>query len=82
MCLSNTFTLILATIVMTPIAVVGIIIVYITQTQIMTRFVKKRNIRNRLNSNKGTKRDMAISLIPFDRLDFWTLDYPQNGVPI
>jgi len=33
----------------------------------------------RLNSNKGTKRDMAISLIPFDRLDFRTLGYPQNG---
>jgi hypothetical protein len=32
-----------------------------------------------LNSNKGTKRNMAISLIPFDRLDFRTLDYPQNG---
>ena len=35
----------------------------------------------RLNSNKGTKRDMAISLIPFDRLDFRTLGYPQNGAP-
>jgi hypothetical protein len=34
-----------------------------------------------LNSNKGTKRDMAISLIPFDRLDFRTLGYPQNGAP-
>jgi hypothetical protein len=34
-----------------------------------------------LNSNKGTKRDMAISLIPFDRLDFRTLGYPKNGAP-
>src|SRR5271167_1784631 len=34
-----------------------------------------------LNSNKGTKRDMAISLIPFDRLDFRALGYPQNGAP-
>src|SRR5580693_828788 len=34
-----------------------------------------------LNSNKGTKRDMAISLSPFDRLDFRTLGYPQNGAP-
>ena len=24
---------------------------------------------------------MAISLIPFDRLDFRTLSYPQNGAP-
>jgi hypothetical protein len=24
---------------------------------------------------------MAISLIPFDRLDFRTLGYPQNGAP-
>jgi hypothetical protein len=34
-----------------------------------------------LNSNKGTKRDMAISLIPFDRLDFSDFGYPQNGAP-
>jgi hypothetical protein len=34
-----------------------------------------------VNSNKGTKRDMAISLIPFDRLDFRTLGYPKNGSP-
>ena len=34
-----------------------------------------------LNSNKGTKCDMAISLIPFDRLDFRTLGSPQNGAP-
>src|SRR5271165_7137978 len=36
---------------------------------------------NGLNSNIGTKRDMAISLIPFDRLDFRTLGYPQNVAP-
>src|SRR5271165_6578168 len=35
----------------------------------------------RLNSNKGTKHDMAISLIPFDRLDFRTFGYPQNVAP-
>ena len=39
-------------------------------------------LHSRLNSNKGTKRDMAISLIAFDRLDFRTLDYPQNGAPL
>jgi hypothetical protein len=42
-------------------------------------YVRRRYIR--LNSNKGTKRDMAISLIPFDRLDFRTLGYSQNGAP-
>jgi hypothetical protein len=36
---------------------------------------------NGLNPNKGTKRDVAISLIPFDRLDFRTLGNPQNGAP-
>jgi len=37
---------------------------------------KEQTYRGRwLNSNKGTKRDMAISLIPFDRLDFRTLGW-------
>jgi len=42
---------------------------------------RSESIRGWLNSNKGTKRDIAISLIPFDRLDFRTLGYPQNGAP-
>jgi hypothetical protein len=47
----------------------------------LSNLVSTPPVDRRLNSNKGTKRDMAISLIPFERLDFRTLACPQNGAP-